>query len=162
MAFTGINRVRSARVVHFGPGAARELGPALEELGGQRVVLVTDAGVRGAGLVERALEGVTAEVTVYDGVQPEPPYRLAEECADLIRERDAQVVVGLGGGSSLDTAKMAAALIANPGGVPDYWGLDRVRRPGLPVVAIPTTAGTSSESRPPPCSSTPRPAPSEG
>jgi alcohol dehydrogenase class IV len=145
MSFVGINRLRSARVVYFGPGAARELGPALEELGGERVVLVTDPGVRAAGLVERVLEGITAEVTVYDGVQPEPPYRLAEECAALLRDTGAQVVVGLGGGSSLDTAKMAAALVANPGGVPDYWGLDRVKRPGLPVVAIPTTAGTSSE-----------------
>jgi alcohol dehydrogenase class IV len=145
MSFTGINRLRSAPVVYFGPGAVGELAGALAELGAERVVLVTDPGVRGAGLVDRVVAGLAAEVTVYDAVQPEPPYHLAEECAALLGERGAQAVIGLGGGSSLDTAKMAAALARNPGSVGDYWGLDRLRQKGLPVVAIPTTAGTSSE-----------------
>ncbi len=145
MAFTGINRLRSAPVVYFGVGAVGELAGALAELGAERVVLVTDPGVRAAGLVDRVVAGLAANVTLYDAVQPEPPYRLAEECAALLHERDAQAVIGLGGGSSMDTAKMAAALARNPGSVRDYWGLDRLRSRGLPVVAIPTTAGTSSE-----------------
>ena len=143
--FTGITRFRCAQVVHFGPGAVSRLNEEVRRLGGERVTLVTDPGVQAAGLVERVLKGIDARVSVFADVQPEPPYPLVERCAEFMREQGAQLVIALGGGSSMDTAKMAAALITNPGGVADYWGIDRLQHPGLPVVAIPTTAGTSSE-----------------
>jgi alcohol dehydrogenase len=146
--FMEITRFRSAPVVHFGPGAASRLQQELQQLGGQRIVLVTDPGVKAAGLVDRVLAAVTAEVAVFDQVQPEPPVTLVEQVVAFIKARDAQVVVGLGGGSSMDVAKMAAVMTANVGAVSDYWGADRVPNYGLPVICIPTTAGTSSEISP--------------
>jgi len=101
-----------------------------------------------AGLVERALAGVTAQVGVFAEVEPEPPVTLVERAVAFIRAHEAQAVIGLGGGSSMDTAKMAALMMGNKGSVADYWGTDRVPHAGLPVIAIPTTAGTSSEISP--------------
>ncbi len=146
--FMGITRFRCAPVVHFGPGAVARLGDELARLGAEKAIVVTDPGVAKVGLVERVLKGVSAQVAVYDQVQPEPPYTLAAHVRDFAHAQGAQALIGLGGGSSMDVAKMAAALLTNPGDVPDYWGVDRVPKPGLPVIAIPTTAGTSSEISP--------------
>ncbi len=143
--FMEVTRFRTAPVVHFGPGAVARLEGELRQLGAERVALLTDPGVARAGLVDRALAGVSAQVAVFAEVEPEPPVTLVERAVAFIREHDAQAVIGLGGGSSMDTAKMAALMMGNTGAVSDYWGVDRVPHPGLPVIAIPTTAGTSSE-----------------
>lgn len=143
--FMEVTRFRCAPVVHLGPGAVARLDEEVRRLGGERVALITDPGVQQAGLVEQVLQGVTAQVAVFAQVEPEPPYTLVAQVQDFIRAHDAQVLIGLGGGSSMDVAKMAAVMMANPGTVADYWGVDRVTRRGLPVIAIPTTAGTSSE-----------------
>jgi alcohol dehydrogenase class IV len=146
--FMEITRFRCAPVVHFGPGAAARLDEEVRRLGAVRVALITDPGVKAAGLVEQALQGVSAEVAVFSEVEPEPPYALVARVQDFVRAHNAQLLIGLGGGSSMDVAKMAAVMITNPGTVADYWGVDRVPQRGLPVIAIPTTAGTSSEISP--------------
>jgi len=146
--FMEVTRFRTAPVVYFGPGAVSRLEAELRQLGAERVVLLTDPGVARAGLVERALAGVTAQVGVFAEVEPEPPVTLVERAVAFIRAHEAQAVIGLGGGSSMDTAKMAALMMGNKGSVADYWGTDRVPHAGLPVIAIPTTAGTSSEISP--------------
>lgn len=132
----------------LGAGAVRQLGSEARLLGGTKALVVTDPGVVKAGLVDSVMEplkreGVTADV--YDGVEPEPPSRVADEAAELARRGGYDIVVGLGGGSSLDVAKGVAAMAATRGSVLDYAGVNMLSKPGLPKILVPTTAGTGSE-----------------
>ncbi|MGQ0633343.1 MAG: iron-containing alcohol dehydrogenase [Planctomycetaceae bacterium] len=137
------------RVV-FGPGRIGELGALARELGGKRVLLVTDRGLESAGHPQRgvaSLETAGAAVTVFDDVH-ENPTTDDVDCG-LAAARDAQVdlIVGLGGGSSMDCAKGINFLLSNGGRMHDYRGTGRARLPMLPMIAVPTTAGTGSEAQ---------------
>jgi alcohol dehydrogenase len=85
------------------------------------------------------------EVVLYDEVTPEPSPKLADDGAEIARREKVQLVVGVGGGSSMDVAKAVAVLSKNPGKATDYIGLDLVKTKGLPTIMVPTTAGTGSE-----------------
>ncbi len=129
-------------------GAIAQAGPEAKKLGAKKVLVVTDAGVVKAGLaegVQQSLRQAGLEVGVFDGILPEPPARVIDQCAEVFRQGGYDLCLGLGGGSSLDSAKMVAALAANPGSVLDYVGLDVVPHKGAPLVLVPTTAGTGSE-----------------
>ena len=134
--------------IHFGFGVVGSLAERVRSFGADRLFLVTDPGIRSAGLLDSVLKlfskaGIGCDV--YDEVKPDSGSGLIVEATQrLIRSR-AGVVVGLGGGSSLDTAKAAAMLATNPGSVLSYTGLHRVKNRSLPVIAVPTTAGTGSE-----------------
>lgn len=143
-----VSKFSTTRVIHHGPGALAQLPGEIRKLGGTRVALVTDPGVARAGLADRVRQAAGCELAVFAEVEPEPPYPLVHQCVDFIRANGCDLVIGLGGGSSMDVAKMAAAMMANSGSVADYWGVGFLPRPGLPVIAIPTTAGTSSEISP--------------
>ena len=134
--------------IHFGCGALNTLPERLGSLGSRRPLLITDSGLRAAGLVERieALLGAAGmPLAVFDGVKPDSGSELIAEATAQLRACQADAVVGLGGGSSLDTAKAVAAMATNPGSILDYAGLHRIPNRPLPIVAIPTTAGTGSE-----------------
>jgi alcohol dehydrogenase len=125
------------------------LGEAVVGLGARRVLLVTDAGLVSAGVADRVRASLLFAglfVERFEGVEPEPGEDVCESAADLARRWDADAVVGLGGGSCLDVAKAAALLCANGGAVSDWWGEGK-RAPAdlLPIIAVPTTAGTGSE-----------------
>ena len=143
-----VNTFSTTRVIHHGPGALAQLPDEIRKLGGTRVALITDPGVARAGLADRVRAAAGCELALFDQVEPEPPYPLVHQCVDFIRANDCDLIIGLGGGSSMDVAKMSAAMVANGGSVSDYWGVGFLPRPGLPVIAIPTTAGTSSEISP--------------
>jgi len=143
-----VNKYLCNTVVYHGPGALSMLDGEIHNLGGRSVGIITDPGVVKAGICKRVLEGVNAEVFSYEGVEPEPTYELIDGCVEFLREKGCNLVIGLGGGSAMDCAKMAAVLIKNTGKVADYFGADHVPNPGLPVIAIPTTAGTGSEASP--------------
>jgi choline dehydrogenase len=143
-----VDTVRSVelptKLVH-GPGALARLGEILHELDVKRPLLVTDPGVAAAGLVERALEHLENAV-VFDGVRPNPDIALVDDGARVYAEADRDGLVGLGGGSSLDTAKAIGVVARHGGSILDYeWGRDPVEQRIPPTVAIPTTAGTGSE-----------------
>ena len=143
-----VDTVRSielpTRLVH-GPGALARLGEILRELGVKRPLLVTDPGVAAAGLVDRALEHLEGAV-VFDGVRPNPDIALVDEGARVYAEAERDGLVGLGGGSSLDTAKAIGVVARHGGSILDYeWGRDPIEHRIPPLVAIPTTAGTGSE-----------------
>ena len=138
----------TASMVHHGPGALSRLGDEIAKLGCTHPVLVTDGGVAGAGLCELVYAALGKQIACYSQVQPEPSYELVTECTAFLKEMGADVVIGLGGGSSLDVAKMSAAMTANEGVVTDYYGAGKLPKPGLPTIAIPTTAGTGSEVSP--------------
>lgn len=132
----------------LGGGASRELVPQLQRLSAQRVLVVSDNFLQQTGVVGRILselETAGIKASVYAGVQPDPTVANVMEGWDLLRTCQAEVVIALGGGSPIDAAKVIAVLAANPSPVRQYEGYHRIPRPGLPLVAIPTTAGTGSE-----------------
>ena len=134
--------------ISFGRGVALTLADPLRQVGAKKVLLVTDPGVRKAGLVapiEERLRDAKIPYDIYDEVVPDPGVAEVQRCFERARDAGADAFVAVGGGSSIDTAKMAAVLLTNGGTVLDYVGLDKVPRPAAPVVAIPTTAGTGAE-----------------
>ncbi len=145
---TRVDLFRIPTRIMFGRGVALRVNEPLGQIGAKRVLVVTDPGVIGVGLVAPILErlgsaGIAYEV--YDGVVPDPTVGDVDRCYRRAREMRAEALVAVGGGSSIDTAKMAATLMSNGGTVLDYVGIDKVPKPAAPVVAIPTTAGTGAE-----------------
>ena len=134
--------------VRFGAGMVGELAPALKESSWEQVLITTDPGLRDSGVIDPILEKLNEngiEVTVFDRVEPNPKDTTAEAVRDLGIQNRVKAIVGIGGGSSLDTAKAAAMLISNEGVVESYDGMDKVEHDPIPIVAVPTTAGTGSE-----------------
>jgi len=134
--------------IHFGYGTLSKLPELIRSVPAQRVCVITDPGIRAAGILQSVLNlpgaaGITFEV--YDEVKPDSGSKLIAEAAEQARRFKAEVVVGIGGGSSLDTAKAVATLLTNPGTILDYTGLHRVKNRLPPLIAIPTTSGTGSE-----------------
>ncbi|MEI6343562.1 MAG: iron-containing alcohol dehydrogenase [Verrucomicrobiota bacterium] len=132
----------------FGPGTLSRLGELAREQGIRRALLVTDPGIVAAGHVERARailgsSGIT--VVVFDGVRENPTTLDIDRCLAVARDAGIDGFVGLGGGSSMDTAKGTNFLLTNGGVMKDYWGVGKATQPMLPLLAIPTTAGTGSE-----------------
>jgi alcohol dehydrogenase len=134
--------------IYFGCGVLRDLPERIRSVGGARPFLVTDPGVCAAGILDEVgsvLKKADMEFTLCDRVKPDSGSSLIDETASELRRSGSDVVVGIGGGSSLDTAKAVAALATNPGSARDYVGLHKVRNRPMPAIAIPTTAGTGSE-----------------
>jgi alcohol dehydrogenase len=132
----------------FGPGTMARLGEVTQELHAKRVLLVTDKGVEAAGHFEcarQSLEAAGLTVIVFDEVIQNPTTRCVEACRNAAQQGNVDTIVGLGGGSSLDTAKGCNFLLSNGGRMQDYWGTGKAIQPMLPFIAIPTTAGTGSE-----------------
>ncbi|MDE3739145.1 iron-containing alcohol dehydrogenase [Pseudomonas resinovorans] len=134
-------------------GSAVRLAELCRERGAQRVLLVTDPGIMHFGLLDEVLPGFAAAgltVAVYDRVQADPPEAIVLEAVALARTLDAELVVGFGGGSSMDVAKLVA-LLAHPEcrqGLADIYGVGNARGRRLPLLQVPTTAGTGSEVTP--------------
>jgi choline dehydrogenase len=132
------------RLVH-GPGAVASLADECRALGITRPMLVTDPGVAAAGLVDRVRPQLNG-VVVFDEVRPNPDIELVDRAAEVYRENGCDGLVGLGGGSSLDTAKSIGVVARHGGSIAQYeWGRDPIEHRIPPLVAIPTTAGTGSE-----------------
>ncbi len=134
--------------VKIGENAISEIPAALDALGADKVMVVTDAGIIKAGIyskIEKILKDAGKEIILIDEVKPDPSMQLVDSIAEKARHSGAQAVIGLGGGSSIDSAKVAAALVGNGGSIKDYLGVGILPKPGLPILAIPTTAGTGSE-----------------
>jgi len=137
------------RKIIFGNGASAKIGSeARAAFTGDKAILVTDKGVVGAGLVNDVLASLKEEgfkVRVFDKVVPDSPISIVMEGVETAREEGVDVVVGLGGGSSLDTAKAISFMVPYDGDIRDNLGINQVKKPGLPKILIPTTAGTGSE-----------------
>jgi alcohol dehydrogenase len=137
------------RVV-FGVGVVDRLGELAAELGLKRILLVTDQGVRATGYPDRGMESLRKagmEASVFDGVEENPSTRHVANCVAAARNFEADSLVGFGGGSSMDAAKGANFLLSNGGPMSDYWGIGKATNPMLPMIAVPTTAGTGSEAQ---------------
>lgn len=138
----------SAGQLIFGRNAVAQLGEVVQRLSASRVFIVTDAALVRAGVVERVCQPLAAAgitLDVFDGGLPEPPLSLVDACVARARQFGAQAVLGLGGGSNMDLAKITATVLAHGGSARDYIGDDRIKGPILPLICVPTTAGTGSE-----------------
>ena len=134
--------------IEYGIGATERLGSFAADRGADRALLVTDADLTAAGVIDaprEALEAAGVSVDVYDGVKPEPKLRMAEEAGERLRDGGHDLVVGVGGGSSMDTAKVASVLAEHGDPVRDMLGMGNVPGAGRPLALLPTTAGTGSE-----------------
>ena len=139
---------RSPNKVIFGNGVASQVGAEVAKKGARKALIVTDTGVIKGGLtreIEDSLKELKIEYGIFDRVEAEPPSHIVNECAREIKEKEYDIVIGVGGGSSLDVAKGASIVATNGGGVLDYVGREMVPRAGVPKILIPTTAGTGSE-----------------
>ena len=137
--------------VVFGRGVASQVGRFARELAGSRAMLVADPGVLALGIADRLaadLQDAGLTVTVFDHVQPNPRDVHCIEAADMAREASVDVLVGVGGGSSIDTAKCAAILMTNGGHPRDWEDFGALHSTPVPVIALPTTSGTGSEVSP--------------
>ena len=132
----------------FGNGAVDRVGELARELGGKCVLVVTDKGLVEAGHathVEHALQKSGLGVVIFNGVRENPTTLDVDRCLEVARAAGIDLIIGLGGGSSMDTAKGCNFLLTNGGRMHDYWGTGKAPKPMLPLIAIPTTAGTGSE-----------------
>lgn len=133
------------------PGSARELADNCRRLGVQRPLLVTDPGLVSIGLVapvQAALEAGGAPAVLFDEVREDPPESTVLAAETLGRESGVDGVIALGGGSSMDVAKVVAVLLGSDQALADIYGVDQVRGARLPLILVPTTAGTGSEVTP--------------
>lgn len=134
----------------FGPGKIGALGELASELGARRALVVSDPGVIAAGHAARgiaALEQAGIETHLFEGVHENPTTEDVAAGAKLARRYDPEVLVGLGGGSSMDCCKGINFVFTNGGEVKDYWGVGKALKAMLPMIAVPTTAGTGSETQ---------------
>src|SRR5262245_2322979 len=142
--FTSLNRAV------FGVGSLARLGEFACELGGTRALLVTDPGLEEAGHPQRAeqyLRAAGLDVFVYDDVRENPTSRHVELGTKFARERNIDLIVAVGGGSSMDAAKGINFVLTNGGCISDYKGFGKATKPMLPSIGVPTTAGTGSEAQ---------------
>ena len=134
----------------FGCGTFSQLGKLAHELGGRRVLVVTDTGLRKTGYCDQAqnyLNAAGLEVAVFDQVQENPTTDHVDRCVAFARTANIGLIVGLGGGSSIDCAKGANFLLSNGGRMHDYKGVGKAKLAMLPMIAVPTTSGTGSEAQ---------------
>jgi len=132
----------------FGNGSVAQTGTKIQELGLKKVFLVTDKGVLDAGILgdlEKSLKEAGIAYDIFSDVEPEPTIQGVEAGTKLLESFGAEGVIGVGGGSALDSAKAIAIMAKNSGNIFDYVGFGKVPVQPLPLIAIPTTAGTGSE-----------------
>src|SRR4030095_6802896 len=123
-------------------------GTLAADLGARRVLVVTDKGIVTAGhaqRVEHCLQAAGLGIVIYNQVHENPTTRDVDDCLKVARAANIDLFVGLGGGSSMDTGKGCNLILTNGGQIKDYWGVGKASKPMLPLIAIPTTAGTGSE-----------------
>jgi alcohol dehydrogenase class IV len=134
-------------IIH-GMGALSKIGLCAKRLGGERVLLVTDPGIVDAGWVDESIKYLEKEdlkYVIYDNVVTNPRDFQVEEGVQFYLEKQCDVIVAVGGGSPIDTGKGIAILVSNHGSIHDYEGCNLITQPILPLVCVPTTAGTGAD-----------------
>ena len=132
----------------YGIGAADQLGEIVTKKGARKVMLIADTGVKKAGLVEKIQDNLQAsniEYSLFEDIEISSSTDTVDRGARLVKEEKCDLIVAIGGGSSIDTAKAIGVMVTNEGKCIDYAGSDKVKNPPMEVIALPTTAGTSAE-----------------
>lgn len=136
--------------VKFGEGISKQIGKVLTDMGYKKAFIATDKGIVAAGIIAQIEEGLKAydfPYEVYDELIPDPTIEVVDEAADILRKSGADVVLAVGGGSPIDTAKAMCLLQTHEGSIREYLfgGTKTVTKAIMPLICIPTTAGTGSE-----------------
>ena len=138
----------SAGRIVFGSGSVKRLGSLIQPFRATRALIVADAPLVRAGVVSRVeapLRAAGLTVDVFDGGQPEPSFAIADQAIAFAKNSRPDLLLGVGGGSNMDLAKVVATVLSNGGTCRDYSGFGNVPGPVMPLVCVPTTAGTGSE-----------------
>ena len=149
-----MNRITVFRTIPrivMGPGALNQLADEVRALKANKVLIVTDQGLIETGLVKKAqdlLAKADIENAVFGDVEADPRYEIVADCVEMIRRENADLILGFGGGSPIDIAKVSAVMAKNEGPISEYFGIDLIPNAGLSTLIIPTTAGTGSEVTP--------------
>jgi alcohol dehydrogenase class IV len=142
---------RSPRLILTGVGSLERLGEEAKALEVKKALLVTDKGVIESRVAEKVQDHLKKEgigIDVFDKVISDPDIGCAEVCIEMAKRGNYDLILGVGGGSSMDIASVASVMCTNPGSVRDYLGINLVKNPGIPTILIPTTAGTGAEATP--------------
>jgi len=134
--------------ITFGLDAVKHIGEKAKKLGGKTVLIVTGETIERIGLIDKvknSLDKKGFEIDVFNKVSPDPSLEAANLITQIVRKKKYDLIVGLGGGSNMDMAKVASIMATNPGNIREYIGEDLVLKPGLPKILVPTTAGSGSE-----------------
>lgn len=132
----------------YGEGSIKKLPDEIRKLNNKKPLLVTDKGIITAGIAEKitdVLEEAGIDYAVFDGIQPNPRDTTVTETAEFAMANNTDMLIALGGGSSIDTAKAAGVILTEGGTINDYEGLDKLKKPITDLIAVPTTVGTGSE-----------------
>ncbi len=146
-----IMSLRSPHLILAGLGAFEKLGSEAKGMGATRALVVTDKGVTDSGFGKKARDILEKEgigVEFYDQVLSDPDVACFEACFGMAKNQKFDLIVGIGGGSSMDIASITSVLLTNSGTVYDYFGVNLVKNPGIPTILIPTTSGTGAEVTP--------------
>lgn len=146
-----VNIFQTTPRIIMGTGATDKIGDEVMRFSKKSVMIITDPGLVKSGICSRFEELLVkagCSVHCFDGVEPDPPFEIASQAAQRVRDTGADLILGIGGGSSLDIAKVASILVTNKEPVSTYFGIDLVPNPGLTTILAPTTAGTGSEVTP--------------
>lgn len=146
-----VSSFRTAGNIIFGINAVQNIDGIVREMNGSKVLILTDPGVMKAGMPGQVKEKLISggiEADIFAEVEPEPPISSFEKCLGIAKDGKFDLVIGIGGGSSMDMSKLVSIMMTNEGKVQDYFGVNLVKKPGIPKIAIPTTSGTGSEVTP--------------
>lgn len=135
-------------IIQYGNKEIEKIGDHIKFFDGENVLIVCDPGVLKAGVikkVEEPLRNATIPFTVFSEIEGEADIDAVEKGKKIGADQGCNIVIGVGGGSALDTAKAIGLMLNNSGDIREYVGIDLVPNPGVPVIAVPTTAGTGSE-----------------
>lgn len=147
---TDIFRHQMPRRFVFGNNAIESIGDEAQMMFGKnkKIMIVTDRGIVEAGLIDdavKSLEKAGYKTVIFDEIIPEPPVSIVLKGTDVARSEKVDVIFGIGGGSSIDSAKAISVMVPYEGEIHDYLGEYKVQKPGLPMMFVPTTAGTGAE-----------------
>ena len=148
---TKIFSLRPPHVILAGIAASERLGQEAKGVGAKRALVVTDKGVIDSGVAKKIEDHLQKEginVDIFDQVMSDPDIANADASIEMARKGRFDLIVGVGGGSSMDIASIASVMMTNAGTVCDYFGINLVKNPGIPTILIPTTAGTGAEVTP--------------
>jgi alcohol dehydrogenase class IV len=143
--------LRSPHLILAGIGAAERIGPEAAGMGVKKAFLVTDKGVMASGIGKRVTDLLSKEgiqVDNFDRVLSDPDIACAEASVETAKKGKYELIIGVGGGSSMDIASITSVMLTNPGTIGDYLGTNLVKNPGIPTFLLPTTAGTGAEVTP--------------
>jgi len=143
-----LNCFQTANSIIFGLNAVKKIPQLVKKFGSGKVLIISDPVIEKVGLLNELISVIdTGEIKygTFLGVEPEPRLEIVEQCVEIIKNGQYDLLIGFGGGSSIDIMKAASIITTNGGTIDQYVGVNKVPKKGFPMIAIPTTAGTGSE-----------------